>query len=366
MTPRLSDIARLAGVSKATASRALSGSPLVKEETRQRICQIAQEHSYQPNALAQAMATKRSGIIAFCMHKSGRPYFGHPFFGPILDGAIEECKSYDYHIVVAPADPANTTFDEHFIQDSVDGVILASFTPMAAVCEFRKRQIPLVVVNDAIPTPNNPSIVADDYGGAKAITNHLMDQRGHRQIAFLSDRLSHFSYYLRYMAYLDAHRKRNIPVYTNPAVASPDPWGDKYPRPDEEKLQLLDKMPLSIAGTPLITSSTDPMEGYLATQRMLASGALPSALFAATDSLAFGAMKALREAGLRIPQDMALAGYDDLDLAKITSPPLTTVRSHPYDMGRMAVRELLAQIANPQLESRICYVSPDLVVRQST
>lgn len=365
MKTRLSDIARIAGVSKATASRALADSPLVKEETKRRILEIAKQYNYQPNALAQAVATKRSGILGFCMHKSQSPYFGHSFFGPMLDGAIEEARRHNYHILVAPSDPKNTTFDEHFIQDSIDGVILATFTPMEPINEFRRRNIPLVLVNDAVPTPNNAFIVQDEYGGAKAIMRHLIVERGHRKIAFISDRLSHPSYYLRYLAYLDAHREHGLEVYNNPGIKLGNVWGN-YPRPNNQKLELLGQKVQEIRGTPVIIDGIDSPQARDAVYQMLATENLPTAIFAATDSIALGAIEAIWEAGLDVPRDIAVAGFDDLPMSAAFTPPLTTVHANPFEVGQAAVQELLKLIANPERESIIRWVDTHLVVRKST
>ena len=366
MKSRLVDIANIAGVSKTTASRALSDSPLVREDTKIRVRQIAKELHYQPNALAQAMATKRSGVLGFCMYKhGGTPYVGHTFFGPVIDGAIEEAKQHGYHIMLAYARDETSTFDEHFIQDSIDGVLLISFAPRDAISEFRKRKIPLVLINDALSTPNNAFIVDDNYTGAYALMEHLIRDRGHRRIAIVTDRLSHTSYYLRYIAYLDALHAYDIPVYNNPHLQTSDIWG-KYAPPEEDKLRMCNQSKRSIEGTPIIIRGTSPSAASIAMKRLLATGDIPTAVFAATDSIAFGVIKAIQEAGLRVPEDIAVAGYDDIEMAELFYPPLTTVRVNRHDIGRIAVRELLSQIAKPELESRIITVGNELIVRKST
>jgi DNA-binding LacI/PurR family transcriptional regulator len=367
MQTKLSDIAKLAGVSKATASRALAGSPLVREETRLRIQRIAKEHGYVPNALAQAVATKRSGILGMCIYRKQLPYFAHTFFGPLLDGAIAEAKNHGYHIVVTSTDQEFDTFGEHFIQDSIDGAILTSFTPLEAVAEFRRRRIPLVLVNDVLETKNNAFVIQDDYGGAAAMMDHLFE-RGHQSIAFLSDRLSHVSYHLRYLAYLHAHHRRGIPVYSNPDLPPcRDFWGG-FPRLDIDaaKLKLFGLEPHAVEGTPLIVTSTAPESGANAVRELLRAGNLPTAIFASSDSLAIGALRALHEAGVRVPEDIAVAGFDDIELAKSVWPPLTTVKAGPFEMGRIAIQELVRQIEEPALDSRIRKVETRLIVREST
>jgi len=363
---KLSDIARLAGVSKATASRAMAGSPLVREETRQRVQRIAKERGYVPNALAQAVATKRSGIIGLCIYRKQLPYFAHTFFGPLLDGAIAEAKEHGYHIVVTSTSQDFDTFDEHFIQDSIDGAILTSFTPMEAVAEFRRRRIPLVLVNDVLETKNNAFVVQDDYGGAAAMMDHLFE-RGHRRIAYLSDRLSHVSYHLRYLAYLHAHHRRGVPVYRNPGLPPRDPWGS-FPRLDidQAKLKLFGLEPHPVEGTPLIVTSTAAEAGAGAVRELIRTGDLPTAIFASSDSLAIGALRALHEAGLNVPERVAVGGFDDIALSESVWPPLTTVKAGPFEMGRIAIRELVLQIDQPGLDSRVRTVATRLIIREST
>lgn len=363
MKIRLNEIAELAGVSKSTASRALADSPLVSDETKRRVKEIALQHSYTPNAMAQAVATKRSGILGLCLYKKSKPYFAHTFYGPLLDGAIEEASARGYHLVLAPSSD-DATFDQHFIQDSIDGVILVSFSPEEAVRVFRERRIPLVLVNDALPTPNNAFIVQDNYGGARAMMEHLIS-RGHTKIAFMADRISHISYYLRYIAYLDVLTEHGLEPYNNPAYARDDLWGE-FPPPSAERLSMFGLSPREVRGTPVTTMDNTSITARARTQEFLQEKNLPTAIFAATDSIALGVMKAVLDAGLRVPQDMAVAGYDDIAEAELFTPGLSTVQVRPYDMGQLAVQELLAQVAQPTLESRVRTVSYRLMVRGST
>lgn len=365
MKTRLIDIAQMAGVSKATASRALSGSPLVREETKALVQEIARAHRYQPNALAQAVATKRSGILGLCIYQKSKPYFAHTFFGPVLDSVLEEAGENNYHIVLAVSSSEEDTFDEHFIKDSIDGAILISFAPRQAVAEFSRRGIPLVLVNAVIDSPNNAFIVDDNYGGARALMEHLIAERGYRRIAFISDRLSHSSYMLRYIAYLDAHRAHGIPVYENPVVRTNDLWHGFAPT-EPEVLGMYGLEPPTITGTPAVVYGTSPEDGYQVMRLLLESGNPPTAVFAATDSIALGALQAIREANLRIPEDIAVAGYDDIEAAKTCFPMLTTVSVNRYEIGRLAVSELLEQIAHPNADSRIRIVPNRLVIREST
>ncbi len=332
MPVKLIDIARLAGVSKATASRALHGSPLVKEETRRLVMEKAEELKYKPNSLAQAMATKRSGIVGFLMYKKNPPYVSHSFFGPVLDGAIEEASNRGYHIVLAAADDMEDTFDEHFIQDSIDGAMLVSFYPKEVIKEFERRGIPLVVINDFVESNNNAFVIDDNYNGACAIMEHLIKDRGHSKIAHITERLEHPSFHARYRGFLDMHEKHKIKLYSKPYTAR----------------------------------HTTFQEGSRVMEKVLSRKNLPTAVFAATDTLALGAIHAIKKAGLRVPEDIAVAGYDDIAAASMSDPPLTTVSVDRLRIGRSAVTALIEQISEPGKPSRVITIKNRLIVRDST
>ncbi|MGH0052373.1 MAG: LacI family DNA-binding transcriptional regulator [Sphaerochaetaceae bacterium] len=362
---KLDDIAALAKVSKATASRALSDSPKVKKSTKELIQRIAKEHNYKPHTLASAFARKKSGIIGFCLLNKNNPSFGHPFFGPVLDGALEQAREDNYHIILAANKGADYVFEEPFMQDCIEGVVISSFAPAKAILEFKKRGIPQVLVNDVLDTKNNTFVMDDNYGGAYRLMQHLIQDRGHKSIGFLTDRLSHTSYLLRYFAYIDAHKEAGIPVYHNDKLPLSDLAGGYSPTSDYYlKKYGYDDIPL--VGSPLVVVGMRPIVAYEAVKRLIATGNLPTALFAVSDSLAIGAIHALQDAGFRVPEDVAVAGYDDIISATAVTPALTTVRVDRKEIGRIAIRELETLIANPEKESNIIYVKNNLIIRKST
>ncbi len=332
MPIKLSDIARLTGVSKSTVSRALQGSTVIKAETRQMILDKAKELNYKPNSLAQAMATKKSGIMGFLMYRKNPPFVSHTFFGPILDGAIEEAAACSYHIILAAANDIEHTFNEHFIQDSIDGAMIVSFYPDEVIREFEKRGIPLVVINNFVKSRNNTFIIDDNYGGACAVMEHLIKDKGHREILHISENPDHPSFRERCRAYLDIHEKYGIPLY-------------------DEVLRV---------------SHTTYNEGIAAMNNVLSRNKKPAAVFAATDTLALGCIHAIKEKGLRVPEDIAVAGYDDIDAAAMSSPALTTISVDRQQIGRAAVKALIQQISKPETGSRLITIKNRLVVREST
>ncbi|MGE4454065.1 MAG: LacI family DNA-binding transcriptional regulator [Sphaerochaeta sp.] len=362
---KLDDIAALANVSKTTASRALANSPLVKESTKALIRKIAQEHNYKPNTLASAFARRKSGIIGFCLLNKDHPSFGHPFFGPVLDGALEQASRDNYHIILAANKGSDYVFEEPFMQDSIEGVVLSSFAPMKALLEFKKRGIPQVLINDVLNTKNNAFIMDDNYGGAYRLMQHLIQERGHSQIGFLTDRLSHTSYLLRYFAYIAAHKDAGLSVYTNTKLPLPDLKGG-FSLSSDYYLKKYGYSDIPSIGSPMVVVGVKSSAGYKAVQAMIATGNLPTAIFAVSDSLAIGAIHALQDAGIRVPEDVAVVGYDDTISSTVVTPALTTIRVNRKEIGRVAIQELEKLIANPEGETRIIYIKNHLIVRGSS
>ena len=361
---KLIDIARLANVSKTTASRALADSPLVKESTKRRVQEIAEQYNYRPHTLARAMAFQRSGILGFCLLNKKHPRFGHSFFGPVLDGALQQAQESGYHLILA-ANTGNYSFEEAFIQDAIEGVILSSFDSASAIRVFQQRGIPQVVINDVLEAEHTAFIMDDNYGGARALMDHLLRGCGRRRIAIITGRLTHTSYLLRYLAYRDALTEAGLPPYENNRFRTMDLYGGyKTFSPAVARRFGLAEIPRF--GTPVVVSSNRSEEGYAAASAILAAGEPPTAIFVTSDSLAVGVIRALREAGLRVPQDVAVTGYDDAPVAEACFPALTTVRVDRNRIGREAVRQLVQLIEDPERESKTVWVPNQLIIREST
>lgn len=362
---KLSDIARLAGVSKATASRALSNPTLVNEETRSRVLEVARQHNYRPNAMAQAVASRRSGLIGFCLYNKSRPFFGHTFFAPILDGVTEQAKALNYHVVLAVTDRMQDTFEERFIEDCIEGAILTTFAPQSMVDVFRARGTPVVVINDELPTPHTGYIIDDNYGGAMKLMDHLIDQRGYRDIAIVTDRVSHPSYMMRYLGYLNALARRGMEPYFAPELPEYDLLG-RIPDYNRYPLKALGLTDVPRRGSPVILTGPSSQAGYQGVQALLNCAKRPRAIFCTTDSLAIGVIQAIKDRGLKVPQDIAVCGYDDIEAAATNDPPLTTIWVDRDGIGREAMKLLKAFIDDPGRPSQTICLDNELVARQST
>ncbi|MCI8329199.1 MAG: LacI family transcriptional regulator [Oscillibacter sp.] len=361
---KLIDIARIANVSKSTASRALADSPLVKDSTKRRVQEIAKQYNYRPNSLAQAVAVRKSGILGFCLLHKENPSFAHTFLGPVLDGALQEAQLHGYHLILS-ANSGSHTFDEAFIQDAIEGVIFSSFAPAEAIRIFQSRKIPRVVINDELDAEHVGFVLDDSYGGGKLLMEHLIRDCGRRRIAIISDRFSHTSYLLRYLAYIDALQSNSLAPYENEAFRNDDLYEGHEPTSDTI-LPQHQYTSIPRFGTPIITPGIHMDHGYAAVLRLIQTGDLPDAIFVTSDSLAVGVIRALKDAGIRVPEDIAVTGYDRTNSSDVVVPPLTTVQVNCEEIGRSAIRTLIEFIESPQKESKTIYIPNQLVIRGST
>ena len=204
MAMRMSDIAKLAGVSKSTVSRAFSCPEMLQKETLDRVMDIARMHNYHPNTMAQAIARRHFNLVGFLQLHKSRPFFEHTFYGPALDGFMERAKARGYHVVLGATTRKNDYFEEGFINDSIDGALLSSRDPNPFIRVFQNRSIPIVLIQNETGLDNIGMVSDDNYGGMMKIMTHLIEDRGYEDIAFFSNRLSHVSNMQRYFAYIDA------------------------------------------------------------------------------------------------------------------------------------------------------------------
>jgi len=334
------DVAKAAGVSRTTVSLVLNSVAGVRiaEATRGKVLSAARELGYAPNVLAQALKTRRSRIIGLVV-----PSITNPFFPAIAQGVEDVAVERDYNVFFCNSyrDPAKER--EYVLtlsQKQVEGVIFASVQQGAELAQELSRRGVAVVLFDRRVEVDADTVTMDNVAGAALATAHLL-ARGRERIAFLSGPLHIRSRLDRWQGYrqaLVAAGREPAPELVREGRAEREEQGGIY------ELDL----------------------GYALTRDLLASGAGFDAIFAVNDMTAIGALKALREKGRKVPEDVAVAGFDNLALAAMVNPPLTTVSQPQYEMGVAAAELLFSRLENPGRPSCRRVFQPQLLVRSSS
>ncbi len=364
MAIRMADIAKMAGVAESTVSRAFFHPEKLRKETLERIMSIVRMYDYRPNTMAQAFARQHYDLVSFLLYNKSRPFWGSTFYGPALDGFMERAKVRGYHVVLGATAIQNDFFEESFINDSIDGAILASRDPDPIIKVFKKRGIPIVLFQNETALENVGMVTNDDYGGMMKIMKHLIEDKGYEDIAVFSNRLSHVSNMQRYFAYIDAIRQHGLRPYTNEELPE-YPLYNKY-EPNPSILSRYGRKEIPRFGSPFVVSSGQPKRVENDMLKLLPLRKMPRAIVCASDGIAVGVSKALQQNNYRIPQDVAVTGYDDTEMAAFFSPALTTVRIDSFQMGAESMDMLLRYINDPNYpSSRIC-LEDELVIRESS
>lgn len=321
------DVALKAGVAISTVSRVLSGGSS-SEKARERVLQAIKELGYRPNQMARGLVRRESRTIGFVMSD-----LGNPFFPALARGVEGKARSLGYAVLLA-----NTDENEHLeeaaiqtlLQKRVDGLIVTIAGKGSAILlSLIEDGFPLVVMDRRLHPLQVNTVAIDNGMGAKRAVEHLLSL-GHRRIAYIGGVPGEFTDTERLNGYLAALRAANIPM-------------------DEA----------------LIRHGHFQFEGgYNSMGELLRLR--PTAVFAANDIMALGACKAVREAGLNVPGDLSIIGFDDIPAAGITFPALTTVRQPAYDLGGKAA-ELLIQVRLGQspMDTQEILFQPELVERDS-
>lgn len=335
--PTQADVANLAGVSRATVSYVLSGrtggSIATAEETRQRVLRAAATLGYEPNAAARSLRLRESKTIGLLV-----PDTGNPYYWSLLQGAEAEAHSCGYDILLV-----NTALDptrereavRAVLRRRVDGllIILAFLDRVAEeVRNVVGRRHSVVLIGDAATIDTSVDSVRSDHaGGGVQMMAHLL-ALGHRRIGFVF------------------------------GVAGP-PLGQE--RLDAYR-QALQRIGVTDTGELVERCGVTLEDGYQAAQRLLDRSPRPTAILVINDLLAIGVLRAVHERGLRIPQDISVASFDDIAMARYVNPPLTTVRVHADKVGRTAMRLCFDRMREPERPIRSICLPAELVCRGST
>jgi DNA-binding LacI/PurR family transcriptional regulator len=317
------DIAHLAGVSQPTVSRALRGSPMVNEETRKRIQAIAEQLNYKVDKNASNLRTQHSGTIALLFFEDPTPDDSqiNPFFLSMLGSITRACALQSYDLLISFQQLSTNWQADYEDSNKADGLILLGY---GDYLESQSRLEKLVeqgthFVRWGAVLPGQPgiSIGCDNFQGGHDITAHLLEQ-GRRDIAFLGHASNHYpEFFERYRGHAHALHSGGHALHK----------------------------PLQVDAV------TTEQSGYEAARELLRRGLAFDAVFAASDLIAIGAMKALHEQGLRVPEDVAVAGFDDIPMAGYVNPSLSTVQQDTKLAGSLLVETLLRLINDEPVES---------------
>jgi DNA-binding LacI/PurR family transcriptional regulator len=331
----LKDVARLAGVSPATASMALADNPRVSEAAKAAVRAAAAQLGYVPHAAGRALRSQRVGAIAVVLPHSSEHVFSHPTLTALLEGVVSVAAENDLSTVLSTS---RSELDEasayrRLMQGrQADGLIVASASVADAnVIELARSAYPLVVVGRVPHLPHVTAVCLDDRHGGEVATRHLLQVHGVRRIAHISGPLGHQS------------AQDKLAGYHAGLVAA------------------------AIAPDPALEVEGDYSDGggYEAVEELLRRNTAFDAVFAANDQMALGAADALRAHGLAVPDDVLLVGYDDILLARYASPALTSVQGDMAAVGALAARRLLSLMDGHPVPEPITFLPTGLVVRRS-
>jgi len=330
--PTLKDIAERVGVNKSTVSRALSDSGKIASKTREKILKVANELGYIPNETAKVLAGKRSKTIGIILPELDCNYYAG------LVGAVEsKLKDQGYSLIIGQTGFKHENefhYLELFVRKNLDGILISVHDRIKFGKEIVKARkilkIPVVIIEYFIDIPDFDVIEIDNMYGIDIAIDHLY-KLGHRRIGFISEYLSMGT---RYPAYVEAMKKRNLTI------------NEKFVKYGYERLEL---------------------GGYLRMKELLGEKEIPTAVFVSYDTMAQGALKAIAEAGMRVPEDISVIGFDNIRESAYFSTPLTTIALPVLEMSEKAVDTLLRKIENDNV-STVQHLSlkPELVIREST
>lgn len=328
----LDDIAKRSGVSRSTVSRVINGQPYVRQEVRERVLKVIQETGFHPNLAARALASQRSWMIGLVLPQNVSSFFADPYFPRLTQGIARACNLYNYTLglfLISSPDDEEKIYPRLSRRGFLDGILVQSGEVGDQLIErLINLTIPVVVAGRPFHTNDVSYIDVDNVSAAYDAVSHLI-QLGYRRIGTITGTLTSTVSLDRKEGYLRA---------------------------------LLDGG-LKLDKNLIVEGNFTETGGYLAMQRMLP--AQPDAVFAASDVMALGAMRAVREAGLRVPDDIAFVGFDDLPVATLANPQLTTVHQPIVEFGEKAVEILIDLIENGVKPPRRVIMDTELVIRDS-
>jgi LacI family transcriptional regulator len=327
----LEDIARMSGVSRSTVSRVINGDPNVNDHTRNKVKAVIQSLNFQPNLAARGLAAGYTRILGLVIPTGVAAIFSDPYFPLVIQGVSTACNNLGYSVMLWLAEPKyeRKTISQILYNGLIDGVIVSSMLmddPLIDRLSESKR--PFITIGRHPINEMINYIDVDNRAGAYQGVSYAF-RTGRRRVATIRGPHNTISGQDRYQGYLDALQERGLPLI--PELVAEGEFSDA--------------------------------SGYQAMKSMLPQR--PDAVFVASDAMAFAAIRAIQEAGLCVPDDIAVIGFDDIPPAATTIPPLTTIRQPIQRTGSMAAEILIDMIEHPSPQPRRVVLPTELVIRSS-
>jgi DNA-binding LacI/PurR family transcriptional regulator len=330
----IKDVAKLAHVSPSTVSRVIADNRRISPATKERVKKIMQELNYHPNMIARSLIKRSSLTLGLVLSRSTDSAFSNPFFSEIIRGISTVTQSYHYNLMLATAEDYTEEARQCLCmvtEKRVDGVLLlASRVNDELIPELAKNGYPFVVVGRAPDLNKSYSVNNDNIQAAYSAVRHLFNL-GHQRIALLNGPDEYILCQDRYEGYRFAFREYGI----------------------ENDPTLIKK------------GSFTQNDGYRLTLELLAIDPPPTAIFAVDDLMAIGAYKAIKEKKMRIPEDIAVIGFNDDPLASVVEPALTTIRLPIYEMGQTAAAMIIGLLQDQEIFPSQRILSSELIIRDS-
>ena len=328
------EIAKIAGVSPTTVSKVINNYPDVSDKTRAKIKKILEEENFLPNSQAQFLSTKKTWTLGIVYFEDLGVGLNHPFFSGVIEAFKRQSDKYGYSLLFGSKNDRlkNDTFLEYFKYRCVDGIAIICTDPNdKETLELIESDFPIVVID--MFNKNTSTVTSDNVQGCSLALNYLY-KLGHRKIAHIQGvaQADNWPSSIRKKTYIEVMKKLNLDI----------PEG-----------YIVDGVNFDVSG------------GYDAMKELLSLKDRPTAVFASGDKLAIGAIDAIKDAGLRVPEDISVIGFDNIEIAKYVTPKLTTIRQNCQEIGEAAVDILIEQI-NKKEKLKINKVIPvELIERES-
>lgn len=329
----MEDIAERADVSMTTVSRALNNKPDIDDQTKRKILSVADELNYRPNRFAKGLRSSNTSTLGVIVTD-----ISNPFFSAVLKGVEAAAGKQDYSLIFEDTDESydmEQSAIQTMLNEQLDGLLITPIqTNGKTILDLKQTNLPFVLLGRYFEDLETNYVATNDVKGAYQATEHLIE-RGNEKIAFLNGPNYISSSKERLEGYQKAMKAHDLPV--------PDSF-------------IADKSVTTMSG------------GYEAAKELISRSPRPTAIFCFSDFVALGAVKAAREAGLKIPQNLSVVGYDDICFSTCLEVPLTTVRIPKRELGAKAANALMDIVAGNESEDSFTQLrlEPELIIRESS